>query len=376
VRYYNKRIAHIQYNLLNLPAVVQFTSGNLIYENGILKMILHPEGYITTSGTNATPTYHYYQKDHQGNNRVVVNQSGAVEQVNHYYPFGGLFSGETVTGVNDFKYGGKELDRMHGLDWYDFLARQMDSAMPMFTTMDPLAEKYPSMSPYVYCMGNPINAIDPDGRIPILIPLVKGIVGSVVDAAGQVTVSMVNGQGFGEAMSNIDYTSVGASFVTSAITMPGMSTAAKVTTAAVVAADAAIDISANRGVETVVTGGKSVANTAIDAASSVVPGKAVDNVTSSFNKAVSSDLSSNAAATLTKETKSALKQAESVVNSTGVQAGANAAADYVGGVVGGQANKAMSTSSTTKISAPSNAPIVQQNDAIRVQKTIIPIYPR
>jgi hypothetical protein len=46
--------------------------GNLIYENGILKMILHPEGYITTSGTNVAPTYHYYLKDHQGNNRVVT----------------------------------------------------------------------------------------------------------------------------------------------------------------------------------------------------------------------------------------------------------------------------------------------------------------
>ncbi len=38
---------------------------------------------ITMSG--ATPTYHYYIQDHQGNNRVVFNQNGIIEQTNHYH---------------------------------------------------------------------------------------------------------------------------------------------------------------------------------------------------------------------------------------------------------------------------------------------------
>lgn len=33
-----------------------------------------------------------------------------------------------------------------------------------FISVDPLAEKYPNISPYVYCINNPINVIDPDGR--------------------------------------------------------------------------------------------------------------------------------------------------------------------------------------------------------------------
>ena len=36
--------------------------------------------------------------------------------------------------------------------------------MGRFTTLDPLAEKYPNISPYAYCNGNPVNFVDPDGR--------------------------------------------------------------------------------------------------------------------------------------------------------------------------------------------------------------------
>ena len=69
--------------------------GNMIYEGGTLKQILVDGGYVTLNGT--TPVYHYYLQDHLGNNRVVCNASGTVEQVNHYYPFGGLF-GESTNG--------------------------------------------------------------------------------------------------------------------------------------------------------------------------------------------------------------------------------------------------------------------------------------
>lgn len=100
----------------------------------------------------------------------------------------------------------------------------------------------------------------------------------------------------------------------------------------------------------------------------------MDNVTSGFNKAVSSDLGSSAAATLTKETKSSMKQAQTMVNSTAVQTGANAVADYMGGMIGGQANNEIGTGSTTRISPPIKDPVIQQNDATRVQRPIIPIY--
>ena len=81
----------------------------MIYENGTQKLLLTEEGYINLTGTQQ---YHYYLKDHQGNNRVVINQSGTVEETNHYYPFGGVFG--TTGNTQPYKYNGKEFDTKKG----------------------------------------------------------------------------------------------------------------------------------------------------------------------------------------------------------------------------------------------------------------------
>jgi RHS repeat-associated protein len=67
-------------------------------------------------------------------------------------------------GLQPYKYNGKEFVEMHGYDKYDYGARGMYPAIMRFTTLDPLAEKYYSISPYAYCGDNPVNRIDPDGR--------------------------------------------------------------------------------------------------------------------------------------------------------------------------------------------------------------------
>lgn len=62
-----------------------------------------------------------------------------------------------------YQYSGKEFDRMNGLDFYDFHARQYDPVFGRFTTPDPLSEKYYHLSPYAYCASNPLRYIDPTG---------------------------------------------------------------------------------------------------------------------------------------------------------------------------------------------------------------------
>ncbi|MBQ4344902.1 MAG: RHS repeat-associated core domain-containing protein, partial [Muribaculaceae bacterium] len=75
---------------------------------------------------------------------------------------GGAF-GDICQRSDLYRYSGKELDKISGLDWYDFSARHLDPAYCRFTTPNPLAEQYPDLSPYAYCMGNPIKFIDPTG---------------------------------------------------------------------------------------------------------------------------------------------------------------------------------------------------------------------
>jgi len=123
-----------------------------------LKRILTENGYIEDG------TYYFHKKDHLGNNRWIGDEDGNVVQYTDYYPFGLPFDDSTNPDTQPYKYNGKEYDRMHGLNMYDYSARYYDPAFPVFTTVDPLAEKYYEVSPYAYCLNNPIKYIDPDGR--------------------------------------------------------------------------------------------------------------------------------------------------------------------------------------------------------------------
>lgn len=121
------------------------------------KFLFAEEGYVNLTGTQQ---HHYYLKDHQGNNRVVINQDGAVEETNHDYPFGGIFAS---TNIQPYKYNGKEYDTKKGLNWYDYGAKHYDPVLGRFMTNDRFAEKYHSMSPYQYGANNPANNIDVNG---------------------------------------------------------------------------------------------------------------------------------------------------------------------------------------------------------------------
>ena len=59
---------------------------------------------------------------------------------------------------------GKELDRMHGLNLYDYGYRQYDPLLGRWTQMDRKCEDYYHVSPFVYCLNSPVSNIDPDGR--------------------------------------------------------------------------------------------------------------------------------------------------------------------------------------------------------------------
>lgn len=124
-----------------------------------------------TYNSNGTPTsWNYYVTDHLGSTRMVVSSNDSIKEVINYYPFGSEMRMEAPAQIanslgHPFRFTGKELDKLNGLNMYDFGARLFDVAgVPMWTSIDPLAEKYYNVTPYSYCAGDPVNKFDPDGK--------------------------------------------------------------------------------------------------------------------------------------------------------------------------------------------------------------------
>ena len=105
-----------------------------------------------------------FNRDHLDNVREVVSETGEVKQVNAYYPFGTpIHALGTKESQQRYKYNGKEFDELHGLNTYDYGARQYAPLLPLWDRVDPLAEKYYGVSPYAYCLGDPVSKVDYEG---------------------------------------------------------------------------------------------------------------------------------------------------------------------------------------------------------------------
>ena len=148
----------------------------LILRDGVPFMWQFDGGYVSLNA-NATPTsWNYYVTDHLGSTRKVVDSNNNVKETINYYPFGSEMRMQDPAQMagdswQSYRFTGKELDKQNGLNWYDFGARWFDVAgVPMWTSVDPLAEKYYPYTPYSYCAGDPVNNIDIKGdSISVLI---------------------------------------------------------------------------------------------------------------------------------------------------------------------------------------------------------------
>ena len=163
----------MDYSCFNKPTDY-LLGGGLTLRNGRVDKLQFDEGYCQAteySGNASQDDFYlyYYDRDHLGNIRQVVKAdrttNGTVVQTMEYYPFGAQFChSSTASEVQSRKYNGKEFDNMHGLNTYDYGARQYNPVTARWDRVDPLCEKYYSVSPYIYCGGNPINVIDPNGK--------------------------------------------------------------------------------------------------------------------------------------------------------------------------------------------------------------------
>lgn len=133
------------------------------------------------SETSAAGTVSYrpliHLCDHLGSVRSVIDgDTGTVVEASDYYPFGKRITpppvaepveatSQSATSPNRWLFSGKESQSFlyANIPLLDFGARMYNPTIARWTTSDPMSEKYYGISPYVYCLGNPISIIDPNG---------------------------------------------------------------------------------------------------------------------------------------------------------------------------------------------------------------------
>ena len=107
---------------------------------------------------------YFYHSDHLGSASWITDSGGQAIQHLQYLPYGEPYINQRTSGYNErFTFTGKERDEETGYGYFG--ARYMDyELMTMWLSVDPMADKYPSISPYAYCAWNPVKLVDPDGK--------------------------------------------------------------------------------------------------------------------------------------------------------------------------------------------------------------------
>jgi RHS repeat-associated protein len=145
-----------------MEELTELINGNQITS---INPIPYPEADLCNlSGSGIETALFFYHPDHLGSTGMVTNNSSNITQGMLYAPFGEIICDYNPTfhdsPMPNYAFNAKELDEENNMYYYS--ARYY--APPTFISRDPMFEKYPSISPYTYCMNNPVNAIDPTGE--------------------------------------------------------------------------------------------------------------------------------------------------------------------------------------------------------------------
>ena len=116
--------------------------------------------------TQQTEYAYFYHGDHLGSASWITDDQGIPVQHLQYLPFGEPFVNQRASGSNyneRFTFTGKEKDAETAFSYFG--ARYYDSDLSgLFLSIDPMADKYPNISPYAYCAWNPMKLVDPNGE--------------------------------------------------------------------------------------------------------------------------------------------------------------------------------------------------------------------
>ena len=109
---------------------------------------------------------YWYHPDHLGSSSWITFSDGKAVEHLHYMPWGEDFVSQRSTNWHTmYTFSAKEKDTETGLSYFG--SRYYSSDLSIWLSVDPMSDKYPSLSPYVYCANNPIKLVDPNGEFPM-----------------------------------------------------------------------------------------------------------------------------------------------------------------------------------------------------------------
>ncbi|MBE0418060.1 MAG: RHS repeat-associated core domain-containing protein, partial [Coriobacteriia bacterium] len=106
---------------------------------------------------------YYYHANHRGDVVALTDADGDAVNTYAYGPYGEILSAEETV-ENPYRYAGYRFDEATGL--YYLWNRYYDPQTCRFLTRDPYPGELDnpmSMNPYLYCLGDPVNLVDPTG---------------------------------------------------------------------------------------------------------------------------------------------------------------------------------------------------------------------
>ena len=155
-------------------------------------------GYISTDTTNVEDIF-FYHSDHLGSTSCITDAKANITQFDAYLPYGELLVDEhSSTEEMPYKFNGKELDQETGLYYYG--ARYMNPLTSLWYGVDPMTEKYPNISAYLYCHANPVKFIDPTGMDDIFDKN-----GNFIKDTGKGSLVLIQDGGQTKLLSSYDY---------------------------------------------------------------------------------------------------------------------------------------------------------------------------
>jgi RHS repeat-associated protein len=170
------------FNTSNVSQRKQDYIGRIEYVNNVIEAIYTSEGRAVWVPATSSWRYEYNITDHLGNVRAVISDlnnnsvldiaSREIINQNAYYPFGmwmnnSALANNTSTPDTKYQYNGKEFNADLGLNLLDYGGGWYDASSARFSSVDPLTDKFPFQSGYLYAGNNPIRFIDFKGKFKL-----------------------------------------------------------------------------------------------------------------------------------------------------------------------------------------------------------------